>query len=298
MRDPQVVSFPMFDLPELSGQTDRLWSAWRDATSEVGDGPLNRVEPSLALLDHWSSDAILLTQTCGYPFVAALSHRFLIGTFAYDCLNDDDPDGWYRALLVTRASHHHQSLRNYDGLPLVVNNLDSLSGCVSLGVALLDAGVTSIGPVTETGAHATSLALVQSGKADLACVDAITWSLLSRVRPSAVAELRIVAKGPLIPCPPFISGDFASAQKFRSSAPAALNALRAESPETLRSLGIRGFVPMTQDAYDATLGLADRAAQLLPVALRPNNLDRATSGKSELRTQNCSRSGERGGPSL
>jgi ABC-type phosphate/phosphonate transport system substrate-binding protein len=117
-----------------------------------------------------------------------------------------------------------------------VNGYDSLSGWVSLTAA-----VQTLGPVLVTGAHVHSVAAVAAGRADLACIDGVTWLLLQRYRPAAVATLAVVGRGPLIPCLPLVTH-----LTLGPGVAALRGALAGLTDETL---GIDGFVPLDADAY-------------------------------------------------
>jgi hypothetical protein len=64
---------------------------------------VNAVWPQEALLSHWRSDALLLSQTCGFPLVTQLPDVQTVGCFHYSA---PGCDGFhYRSLLVTRGKH-------------------------------------------------------------------------------------------------------------------------------------------------------------------------------------------------
>lgn len=264
-----IVSMPMFDFVELSAETDALWTAWAGELRTAGAfAPTLRHEPTEPLLEHWRRRDLLLSQTCGYPYRAALEGvAFVIGTFDYGCCEPGAP-GHYRSLLVVPSgSQHGDDLRAYEGCRVAINNADSLSGCVSLGAALAEAGVGEVASVLETGAHVNSLAALQAGAVDLAAIDALSWSLLSGVRPGALTGLQVIGTGPLIPCPPWITTDGSSVTALQSAARGAVARLRASAPSTLDALRIRSFVALGPEHYAPTMGLARTAARVLPVAL-------------------------------
>jgi ABC-type phosphate/phosphonate transport system substrate-binding protein len=131
------------------------------------------------------------------------------------------------------------------GRRVAVNGYDSLSGWVSLRVA-----VAPLGPVLLTGAHARSVEALQHEEADLACIDAVTWALLRRHRPGAVAGLAVVGHGPVIPCLPLITTTTGDVDGLRE----ALAGVRSEA------LLIDGFHPLGIRDYEPVRRLADVCA--------------------------------------
>jgi ABC-type phosphate/phosphonate transport system substrate-binding protein len=67
----------------------------------------------------------------------------------------------------------------------------------------------------RTGSHVRSLAAVQSGRVDLAAIDCVTFALLERHRPSAVAEVRILEETPAAPALPFVTAVSTTANELR-----------------------------------------------------------------------------------
>ncbi len=266
-----VASFPMFDLDELRPHHDALWAAIaHELRLRQIEAPTSLSRPEVPLSRHWRRPELLLSQTCGFPYAAYYRPQLaLIGTFHYD-LPVDDGAGFYRSLLVARRSDHRvlanplaTDLRGFSGATVAINNRDSLSGCVSLGVTLLDCGVEHVGDVIVTGAHVDSLGEMQAGRVDLAIIDALTFALLSDVRPSAVDGVTVIGSGPRIPCTPLVTGHARLVEPIRDALPAALR--RVES-ETLRALRIRAFVAHADDVYVPTIAMGERASELMPVA--------------------------------
>jgi ABC-type phosphate/phosphonate transport system substrate-binding protein len=264
----------MFDLPELHDHTTTFSSAWSAEIRRRGlVAPEIRTAPDGPLLPHWRHPGLVVSQTCGYPLVTTLRDQVsLLGTCAYVLPNPEEP-GFYRSLLVARTDDPRAEastapgvdLRAFRASTLAVNNTDSLSGCVSLGVALVDGGVDQVGNVVVTGGHVLSLSALQSGRADLVAIDAITHALVSDVRPSALEGLTVIGRGPRIPCTPFITSTSGDAQLLRHAAVAAIELIRSECPHVLRALRISAFVPLTLADYEPTIDLGERAMALLPV---------------------------------
>ncbi len=264
-----IGALPMYDFPELGEATDALWRSWRRAAMARGlEVDAERTRPSGDLLEHWRRTDVLLTQTCGYPYRAALAGSVaVVGTFDYDTGDPGVDPGRYRSVLVTRAGQGPEVLA--DGVSVAVNGLESLSGCVSLGAALAAAGVGRVGHVVLTGAHADSVVAVASGRADLASIDAVSWRIFETVRPAAVAGLVTVGHGPVVPCLPLVTAQRPAVDRLRAALADAVGDLTRSDPAALGLLRIRGFVPLEGPEYDVTLDLARTAAAVLPVELLP-----------------------------
>jgi len=59
--------------------------------------------------------------------------------------------------------------------------------------------------VTVSGAHVASVALVAAGAVDFAAVDCVTWALLGRYRPAAIAGVRPLLWTDAAPGLPYIT---------------------------------------------------------------------------------------------
>ena len=262
-----LASLPMYDFPELVEHTDALWHeiARQLVLRGVLDVPTDVVRPTGSLHDHWTNPALLLSHTCGYPLVRDLTgDQHVLGSFAVASGSVARP-GWYRSVLVCRADDQRASasgVAGFDGAALAVNDAGSLSGWVSLGVALADAGVRP-GPITFTGAHAFSVEAVRSGGADLASIDAHSFSLFSVHRPSAVVGIRVIGHGPEVAMTPLITayGDLVPVLRE-----AVVEALDAISPATRKALQITGFVEGGRDMHGRVLEFAAKAMSVLPLS--------------------------------
>jgi ABC-type phosphate/phosphonate transport system substrate-binding protein len=224
----------MYDLPEVVPATEALWST---VASRLRDAGVEDVPASLRwdgdlYDDHWLHPHLLLSQSCGWPLVDRLDGRVaVIGAFTYAGVSDQAAR--YRSVLVTRVDDTDRPL---PGRSVAVNGYDSLSGWVSLTAA-----VAPVGPVLVTGAHVHSVAAVTESRADLACIDGVTWRLLHRYRPAAVAPLTVVGHGPLIPCLPLVT--------HLTLGPGVAALRDAVAGLTDDTLGIDGFVPLDASAY-------------------------------------------------
>ena len=259
-----IASLPMYDLPEIVPHTDALWEeiARQLTLRGVASVPSTLERPSGALHGHWLDPRLLLSHTCGFPLVRVLTDaQHVLGSFDVASGSPDRP-GWYRSVVVCRADDARASdgVVGFDGAPVAVNDPGSLSGWVSLGVALADAGVRP-GPITFTGAHALSVAAVRSGSADLASIDVHSFSLFLAHRPSVVAGLQVIGRGPEVAMTPLFSARSDLVPVLRESVLAAVDAI---DPATRTALQIDGFVVGGREMHDRVLEFAAKASTVMP----------------------------------
>ena len=224
----------MYDLPEVVPAVEALWStvAARLHDAGVTDVPTALRWDGDLYDDHWLHPRLFLSQSCGWPLVDRLDGRVaVVGAFTYAGVSD--AAARYHSVLVVRADAVDGPL---GGRRVAVNAYDSLSGWVSLRAA-----VDRLGPVLVTGAHVASVAAVTDGQADLACIDGVTWTLLARHRPAAIARLAIVGHGPTIPCLPLVT--------HLTLGPGVAVLRDALTGLTDDALGIDGFVPLGAADY-------------------------------------------------
>ena len=251
-----VAALPMYDLPETRSAVDELWL---HISAELTDSL-----PELL----WGEDAdgtchhpaLVLGQTCGWPLATSLAGRVtVVGAFRYD-LDGGSPNAEYRSVVIARDA---RPLATFAGTVGALNGWDSLSGWVSLAVALEthSGGRPFFDSVIETGSHVASLDAVRGGDADLASIDAVTFALLQRERPDAVSGLTIVGRGPLVPTLPLVTAA-ADPRRLRAAIAAALADPRSD--DCCARLLIDGFVALDASAYAGLLPLAPTANKVIP----------------------------------
>lgn len=239
-----IAALPMYDRAENRSATDRYWSLIRTALARRGiDAPetLRRGDPEL--MPQWTDPALLLSQTCGFPYRAGLHRNVqLIGTPDFGI--DGCPPGFYRSVLICRADDYRDGLAAFDGATLAYNDAMSQSGwaapqnhAATLGMIL------RAGPCT--GSHAASLAAVAGGKADLAALDAVTWSLLAEHDPLA-AKVKVIAMTDPTPGLPYITAKGRDSGAIFDAIAEAVAQLDATERMALR---LKGIVHIPAEAY-------------------------------------------------
>ena len=211
-----LASLPMYDLPELAAATRAWWTglARHMRLQGIVDVPDVLVVPD-DLESHWCAPDLLLSQTCGYPLTHQLAGKVrLLALPVYDCAGCRT-DGSYTSMVVVPAASDLYTLRDCLDTRAVYNTDDSMSGLIALRAAAASLG-TGNRPVfrslVRSGGHRRSIELVARGEADVACIDAVTFALLSRVDVDLTSKVRVLGSTPSVPGLPLITSRAQSAR--------------------------------------------------------------------------------------
>ncbi|MGR3434444.1 MAG: phosphate/phosphite/phosphonate ABC transporter substrate-binding protein, partial [Shimia sp.] len=128
-----------------------------------------------------------------------------------------------------------------DGPRVAINGWDSQSGW-----AAAQAHLPPDPSFVVTGGHAASLAAVAEGRADMACLDAVTWRLLRADDPNAG---RVTVRGwtEWTPGLPLVTATGRDPAPLFDAMAGAIDALAPEDRATLG--GLRGLVRIDPAAY-------------------------------------------------
>ncbi len=260
-----VASLAMYDLPEVTAATDAWWGGLaramrREGIADVPDTLRRDSEVSPA----WRAPDLLFSQTCGYP----LTHDFagklrVVATPCFDCAGCEGPR--YCSHLIVRADDPARSLDDLRGRIATANNPDSQSGYSAFraSVAPLARSGQFFSEIVMSGGHGNSLALVAEGKADVCAVDCVTYTLLSRHRPAAVASLRQLGQTVDAPGLPYVTRADASDDLLKRLRTALFSALDAPDLATAReTLLIAGAEVLPENAYDRIIEIENESRAL------------------------------------
>ena len=217
-----TASFPWYDLAPVRWANDAIWRA-----TGFG-GALDRATP---VEEQWRADDLIVSHACGLDLFLtdAPIEPVLAPVFDLDCKTGS----YYSHLVGAR-----------EGVA-AVNSLSSRSGFTALLT------VCEPSSLVVTGSHEASLAAVREGRADMACIDAVTWGILERDVPSAVSGLSVLDRTPSAPAPPYV------VRKGGCGAEVARRITMAmQDPETenaRHALLLQGVVPVTMDDYAPVL---------------------------------------------
>lgn len=183
----------------VQGLREQGWADPMDLAEPGGDD----------LMAFWRAPDTLLSQTCGYPLTTQLAGDVDVLArpgFAVDGCEDHD----YCSLIVVRDDDALEDLADLQGQRLAVNSPDSHSGMNALRHRLAPVAAPRLkdgrffAQVLRSGSHASSLALVQTGQADVCAVDCVSFAHLAEHRPEAVYGLRELDRTEQAPSLPWV----------------------------------------------------------------------------------------------
>lgn len=257
------VAFPMYNVSARIGAGyEALFEALAEVLRAGGMVEAVELERDPVLPDFWKRPDMLLSQTCGYPYLTQLrNHVQLIATPAYDfegCAGAD-----YASAIVVREGGGIATLADARGRTAAVNDAASNSGMNALrhAVAPLARDGRFFSSVIWSGSHRASLALVQDGKADLAAIDCVTLGYLRREQPSSLDGISILQYSVPSPGLPLVAGA-AVPDALRQQLREALLAPPAALADVLPGLSIRHFAPCTAHDYER-IGVLEAEARVL-----------------------------------
>lgn len=239
-----IASLGMYDLPALAADHDALWVLVRDGLRARGlAAPDALTRGEAAYWAAWQDPALVLSQTCGYPFRARLHDKVtLVGTPDHGV--PGCPPGHYCSVYVVRADDPRPTVKDFDGAALAWNEALSQSGWAAPNTDANRRGIT-FRPGPQTGAHAHSARAVAEGRADIAALDAVTWALLTE-HGLAPEGLRVLDRTPPTPGLPYIAGPGADGAALFDAVSAAIAALPAAARARLH---LRGILHIPAAAY-------------------------------------------------
>lgn len=263
-----LASLPMYDLPELADATSAWWSGLASHMRREGlnDVPDTMMRPD-DLHQHWLARNLLFSQTCGFPLTHALRTRVqLVGLPVYAC-EGCDPDGFYSSMIIVPASSNIYSLVDCRRARAVYNTSDSMSGLLALRMAASEASRKSTGPsftsVSMSGGHRASIQHVADGRADIACIDAVTFALLSRLDPGLVSGVRVLGQTRKVPGLPYITSLLTTSDEVQRLRSALRNAVEDSALAGARAeLLISGATFPNISNYDIILELEAAASHI------------------------------------
>ena len=245
-------SLPMYDWPEVRGEVDRLWQRTALHLRTAGLDVPDRLDRQGDIQKGWQRADLLLSQTCGLPYVRHLRGRVaLVGAVDHG-LSGIAP-GMYCSRIVVRRGEV-AGLAAFRGRRVAFSETDSQSGAGALRhlVRPLLRDGRFFGETLATGAHAASIRAVAQGRADLAAIDAASWELALRHMPEA-QDLAVIASTDPTPGLPLITrlgGPVVALQQ-------ALAAALAETPAADRQAMMLQAILPRQDADFDILALWD-----------------------------------------
>jgi ABC-type phosphate/phosphonate transport system substrate-binding protein len=244
-----IASLAMYPLPAIRTATNDLWVVVR---RNLVCGP-DKLEWKLLTPQVWRDPDMLVAQCCGWPLVTEFARTMaVVGTFDH-AVPDSSQEGAYRSVIITATDRSLDDLLDDPATVAAVNDYASLSGWVSLRHVWNGRDLKSV----VTGGHLESVLAIGVGEAQVASIDAVSWSLFEEFEPSAVDGLSVIGHGPQVPCLPIVVP-----LRYEDRVPElrAAFATAVADPalaQALRTLRIRGFVPRSLADYTSLLTLID-----------------------------------------
>ncbi|MFQ5785560.1 MAG: phosphate/phosphite/phosphonate ABC transporter substrate-binding protein [Alphaproteobacteria bacterium] len=202
-----VASLPMYDLPEVRGALDELWTAIAGNLRQAGvDGVPEELVHDRPLAKLWSDPELLLSQACGFDLVKSYTRKLRpVATPRYSAPGCNACR--YTSAVIVSENSTATALEDLRGAVCAVNGPESHSGMNAFRalVAPLVHNGRFFSRVIETGAHSDSVALVASGDAGVAAIDCVSYALLVRYRPAAVAGTRVLCHTEPAPAIPYVT---------------------------------------------------------------------------------------------
>lgn len=240
------IAFPMYNVsPRVRDGYRALAATLLAGLREQGfDQPVDLAQ-EVSLPDFWRRPDMLLSQTCGYPYLNQLRGQVaLIATPVYDFAGCEGSD--YASAIMVRAGGGIATLADARGRIAAANDRHSNSGMNALrhAVAPLARAGRFFSKVAWSGSHRASLALVQSGQADIAAIDCVTLGYVRCEAPASLDGLMLLGYSAPSPGLPLVAGAAvppAVREALRRALLAPSPALAALMPRlSLRGFDVRG----------------------------------------------------------
>ncbi len=194
------------------------------------------------LLEHWRSNDLIFSQTCGFPYRAMLAGDVnLVGTPVYDL---PCAEGQYYSVIIAHRDRRGTDVATLADALVAYNDPISQSGWAALYRHMDDLGVVP-GAAIETGSHRASAQAVADGRVDIAAIDALTWKMIGRWDGFA-KDLVVLDQTEPTPALPFICARGFDPAPIRAALSAAIDEL---SDDDRALLGLKGVVTVPRERY-------------------------------------------------
>ncbi len=202
-----VASMPMYDMPELRKALHSLWRGFAANARREGLGDVPGELTHGRHLDRlWRDPDLWFSQCCGYDLVNGYAGRLVpIATPRYGAPECEGCD--YASVIVVDEDNKADDVLEMRGAVCVINGPDSHSGMNALRalVAPVSERGRFFSHVKVSGTHADSLEMIKRGQAEVAAIDCVTYALLGRYRPDALAGIRKLGRTHLAPGIPYVT---------------------------------------------------------------------------------------------
>lgn len=242
-----LVSLPMYNWPDLYSAHTLFYAHLKQRLEDHGFAAPNTLDWSSESLEKWQDPQLLLSQTCGLPFVTVLKNQVsLVGTPTYEIAGED---GDYYSVIVVPKNAPAQGLEDLRDARFVYNDRGSQSGFAAACHAFSSVTQKETGSIRAwcSGSHRASILAVAAGRADFAAIDAVTWEIAKR-HEVAAASLRVLAVTEPTPGLPYITA-LRPAAETRCIFGAVTDAISSVGPDTRQALFLTGFKKTVKEDY-------------------------------------------------
>ncbi len=255
MYQPMKATLPLYDLPEISHQTDALWTELANSFREVG---FDEVPEKLDRSHQPYNAGLFFGQICGYPLTHEFSNRFqIIATPSYHTAYFRGAE--YCSLIIVHKNCEWRSLEDARDSVAVINSIDSHSGynILRFMVSELTQEKPFFRNIHISGAHKNSILSVSNKSSDIAAIDSVTWSLLDKHSPEALENCRILAVSPAAPSPVFVTESGRSETEIELFRTALKSTINQEKLKTIKAdLFLEDIEILSENAYDKIIQIA------------------------------------------
>lgn len=201
-----TASMPMYDWPEIRDRVDAFYASLRAHLVSAGfDAPATLLRAD-ELMPIWRAPTLLLSQTCGLPYVRCLRDRVqLLGTPRFDLPGCSA--GHYASAILVHRDSRVSSFRDLEGTVAAINGFDSQSGFAALNhlVIRVGGGVGFFAQHLVCGAHRASAVSVANKQAAVCAVDPVCWQLIQDWDRDVAESLRVLDWSERVPALPMIT---------------------------------------------------------------------------------------------
>lgn len=230
-----IANLMMYARTELAAETNRLWKAIRAALGDNGIRAPDTLSQDTLEFAVWTDPTLVLSQTCGMPYRLWLHDRVsLIGTPDYGV--EDAPAGYYKSAFVVRTDDPREALPEFETATFAYNQKFSQSGYAAAYAACKPFGFWFKDSL-QTGQHRGSAQAVAEGRADIAALDAVSWSLMRRYDRFA-DHLRVLTWTTPTPGLPLITAQHDLSERMFDAVQEAICTLSVTDRETLLLKGL------------------------------------------------------------
>ena len=204
-----IASLMMYARPELAAAHNRYWNLIRANLTELGIKSPATLSQKKSENSVWTDPALVLSQTCGMPYKNDLHNIVtLVGT--PDFIVEGCPPAYYRSAFVVRDDDKRTDFLSFKQATFAFNHQNSQSG-YNAAYWHLRRFDYWFDKQVQTHQHIVSAQAVAEHNADIACIDAVSWRLMTRYDDFANC-LRVLAWADPTPGLPYIAAAGADAQ--------------------------------------------------------------------------------------